>query len=147
MEIEREGKSMKKLFLMLLISFLSTCKNTSKNGIQFLPILIENSNIELNYPQPEYVLELGKRIDPIVPTFRGEIRSCEAIPILPAGLGLSDFCVITGTPFEESISIHTMIGRNPTASGSKTLSLIIQSQKNDFNQQSDQNTRTPSLLP
>jgi hypothetical protein len=120
-----------KIIYLFLALFLFSCKpNVSRSGLSFVPVFFGSSGgLEVIYPMLEYNLELGKVIEPIVPTLKGKVESCSSSPAIPAGLNLSEFCVITGLPIEIVSATYTITASNASQSGSRDIILNIRSSK------------------
>src|SRR5207244_1868768 len=93
-------------------------------------ITVNDAPPAFSYSPASNIYTIRTAITTATPTSTGgTIVSCSASPALPAGLSLSNACVISGTPTAVSAStVYTVTGTNTGGNASASLTLRVKDQ-------------------
>lgn len=113
-------------FLFLIILLLVSCLEMGeRKPLHFFPILSGNEEISIQYPQNEYILNLGEATE-IKPILKGTVSSCFISEALPMGLTLSAQCIIYGAPQEVvNQKMYTITARHLLQSKEAVIQLTV----------------------
>ena len=97
------------------------------NGTATINILVNNIAPAISFSGSPFTFTKETAIAAATPQNTGSpITSCAMAPAVPAGLSLSDTCVLSGTPTEASTATdYTVTATNPGGSGNATINITI----------------------
>jgi hypothetical protein len=107
-------------------SYAITATNSAGSSAVTIVIAVTSKPI-LTYGGSPFVFTNGTSITSQTPTNTGDAAtSCSSSPTLPAGLALSNACILSGTPTATSTATtYTISGVNATGTGTTTISITV----------------------
>jgi hypothetical protein len=108
-------------------SYTITGTNSTGSGSATLSITVNDTPPQLNYAGNPFTFAANASVGTINPSNSGGVvNSCSSSPTLPAGLSLSNGCVITGTPTATStLTSYTITSTNTGGSTTTTISITV----------------------
>jgi len=108
-------------------SYTITATNSGGSVSSILNITVNDLLPNISFAGSPFEYTLNAAIAALTPTNTGgTVVSCESNPTLPAGLTLSNTCVVTGTPTVLATAAdYTIIATNSAGSDSKSINITV----------------------